>query len=78
VSPLSEKAQKFKDEIEKKLEQRKPFASRGFSVGTIDALVARGVDLPEHLLFVPESVLPELGLGDIPMIEIRSYRERFR
>jgi hypothetical protein len=40
VSPLSETAQKFKDEIEKKLEQRKPFASRGFSVGTVDALVA--------------------------------------
>jgi hypothetical protein len=78
VSPLSEKAQKFQDEIEKKLEQRKPFASRGFSVGTIDALVARGIDLPEHLLFIPESVLPELGLGDIPMIEIRSYRDRFR
>jgi hypothetical protein len=78
VSPLSETAQKFKDEIEKKLEQRKPFASRGFSVGTIDALVAGGVDLPEHLLFVPESDLEGLGLGDAPMIEIRSYRERFR
>jgi hypothetical protein len=47
-------------------------------VGTIDALVAGGVDLPEHLLFVPESDLERLGLGDVPMIEIRSYRERFR
>jgi hypothetical protein len=78
VSPLSETAQKFKDEIEKRLEQRKPFASRGFSAGTIDALIAGGVDLPEHLLFVQEGALQELGLGDIPMSEIRSYRERFR
>ena len=78
MSPLSEKAQKFKNQIEKKLEQRKPFASRGFSVGTIDALVARGVDLPEHLLFVPENFLRELGLGDTQMNEIRSYLERFR
>jgi hypothetical protein len=78
VSPLSEKAQEFKDEIEKKLEQRKPFASRGFSVGTIDALIAGGIDLPEQLLYLPESSLQLLGLRDISMIEIRSYRERFR
>jgi hypothetical protein len=35
------------------------------SVGSIDALVAGGVDLPEHLQFALESDLERLGLGAI-------------
>jgi hypothetical protein len=45
--------------------QRVPFQSRGLSNRTVDALLNKGIDAPEHLLFMRMGALrclPGIGL----------------
>jgi DNA-directed RNA polymerase alpha subunit len=57
---------------------RRPFDDRGFSRRTIDALVARGIDAPERLLFATEAELKQIpGVGRASLGEIMGYRARF-
>ncbi len=54
------------------------FLDRGFSNRTIDALVARGIDAPEHLLFATEAELKKIpGIGKASLDEIMCYRARY-
>jgi DNA-directed RNA polymerase alpha subunit len=58
--------------------KRYPFRDRGFSDRTIDALVARGIDAPERLLFVTETELRKIpGIGKASLGEIMRYRARY-
>jgi DNA-directed RNA polymerase alpha subunit len=57
---------------------RAPFSDRGFSDRTIDALIARGIDAPERLLFASETGLKNIrGIGKASFEEIVRYRTRF-
>ncbi len=55
-----------------------PFAHRGFSRHTIDALCAHGIDFPERLLFATKAELKDIPeIGKASLNEIMSYRARF-
>jgi DNA-directed RNA polymerase alpha subunit len=57
---------------------RTPFQNRGFSDRTINALVAKGIDAPERLLFATEAELRRIpGVGPVSLAEITHYRARF-
>ena len=65
--------------LAKALIPRWPFDHRGFSSRTIDALVARGIDAPERLLFATEAELKQIpGIGRASFDEIMRYRARFQ
>jgi hypothetical protein len=54
------------------------FSDRGFSDRTVKALVARGIDAPERLLFASEAELRKIpGIGKSSFDEIMRYRARF-
>lgn len=54
------------------------FSDRDFSNRTIEALVARGIDAPERLLFATEKELKAIpGIGRVGLGEIMRYRQRF-
>lgn len=65
--------------VERMLAESAPlFRDRGFSDRTINALVARGVDAPEQLLFASKLGLREApGVGPAALAEIMRYRARF-
>jgi DNA-directed RNA polymerase alpha subunit len=57
---------------------RAPFHNRRFSRRTIDALIARGIDAPERLLFATEADLKRIpGVGRASLNEIMRYRAQF-
>ena len=55
------------------------FARRGFSAETIKALVARGILMPEELLFMPPDEIRDIPFrsGKTALAEIRAYRKQF-
>lgn len=54
------------------------FKERGFAQRTIEALVARGIDSPERLLFMAEDQIKKIhGVGKASMREITTYRARY-
>ena len=54
------------------------FANRGFSIHTIKALIANGVNLPEELLVMTADEAGRLsGLDRSGLSEVRAYRKRF-
>ena len=54
------------------------FDKRGFSRGTIAALAAHGIGLPEELLFMTEAQILQIpGLGNASLEEVRAYKARF-
>jgi DNA-directed RNA polymerase alpha subunit len=54
------------------------FGGRGFSSRTIEALIARGIDAPERLLFASETTLKRIrDIGEASFEEIVRYRTRF-
>jgi hypothetical protein len=54
------------------------FDGRGFSDRTVKALVARGIDAPERLLFAAETEFRKIpGIGKASVDEIMRYRARF-
>lgn len=54
------------------------FRDRGFSERTVKALVTRGIDAPERLLFATETELKQIpGIGKASFGEIMTYRARF-
>jgi DNA-directed RNA polymerase alpha subunit len=57
---------------------RSQFTGRGLTDRTVDALIARGIDAPERLLFVTETDLRKIpGIGKVSVDEIMRYRARF-
>jgi DNA-directed RNA polymerase alpha subunit len=57
---------------------RAPFQNRNFSDRTINALIAKGIDAPERLLFATEAELKRIpGIGPASLAEIMCYRARF-
>jgi DNA-directed RNA polymerase alpha subunit len=55
-----------------------PFRDRGLSDRTINALIAKGIDAPERLLFLTEAELKRIpGIGRASLAEIMRYRARF-
>ena len=71
-------ALKAGSEVAKYMLSRAPFHNRGFSGRTIDALIARGIDAPERLLFATEADLKRIpGVGRASLNEIMRYRAQF-
>ena len=56
--------------------QTHQFQNRGFSERTIKAL-AKSVDAPERLLFMPEHEIEKIPRIEASVREIRLYREKF-
>jgi hypothetical protein len=56
-----------------------PFSHRGFSNGTIEALINAKIDFPERLLFMSgKSIEAISGLNKSQLTEIKAYVLRFR
>jgi hypothetical protein len=56
-----------------------PFSHRGFSNGTIEALINAKIDFPERLLFMSEKSIEAIsGLNKSQLTEIKAYVLRFR
>jgi DNA-directed RNA polymerase alpha subunit len=78
IDPKKVVAREVLVQTARKIVSISPFRDRGFSERTIEALIARGIDMPERLLFATEAELKQIpGIGKASLQEIMKYRARF-